>query len=584
MLLSLNKLLNLMYSSSLSPVNLPKIIMPKMGKIISSGQDIVKFKKEGVTRGEFEGFQIQLNSRIRRTTTVRELMDLYESSKLNEKNCITVLYHLAKLVKQNSWEQYMLRSNHEIKRTVETFLENTVGRVSEVDSRGLSNAVHALALLLVKNLNFPKLHFYIDVCQREAIKNSYREAFKLSFSVPDYRPLMITVLNRTYYSSGDLKIVDTEGSESPSLKSENTALEVPSSDTGSNLVVSASGNGSSSVNGSKGNGENPRMALLSTLKRKFLLPLLGLVVLALAIWFFIFRNERGYKPVPAQKNLSPKVASELLKTATYQGGLASYQRSQQEASDETMEVQDTLKTVISKLDDLYSKLEALQEKQETLSREVDNLKSMVYKSKPDVSSKEGGSGQSFSSSSGEPVLPQVIRNDKASESERLESFIFNLEKLENLVKSALKELEPYSLGDKANFMKAELLSKISGLKNYIRKHKKINLSRYDEIIKRDVFSLVDLIDKVEASEGKLPTELAIIRKEILKSTGISEIPVEIGKTRVNVLEHKVVRAEYNEDLPEGTIVEVLEKGYRYKGKVIRRVKVVESRRNATIVS
>ena len=68
-------------------------------------------------------------------------------------------------------------------------------------------------------------------------------------------------------------------------------------------------------------------------------------------------------------------------------------------------------------------------------------------------------------------------------------------------------------------------------------------------------------------------------KEVLHSEGIEEIPAERGKP-FDPFRHEVVASEESEEYEEGTILEVLRKGYTFKGKVLRPalVKTVRSKR------
>ena len=68
-------------------------------------------------------------------------------------------------------------------------------------------------------------------------------------------------------------------------------------------------------------------------------------------------------------------------------------------------------------------------------------------------------------------------------------------------------------------------------------------------------------------------------KEVLRSEGIEEIPAERGKP-FDPFRHEVVASEESDVYEEGTILEVLRKGYTFKGKVLRPalVKTVRSKR------
>jgi len=77
--------------------------------------------------------------------------------------------------------------------------------------------------------------------------------------------------------------------------------------------------------------------------------------------------------------------------------------------------------------------------------------------------------------------------------------------------------------------------------------------------------------EVERREDALMrgVEMTLSRlKEVLRSEGIEEIPAERGKP-FDPFRHEVVASEESDAYEEGTILEVLRKGYTFKGKVLR---------------
>lgn len=82
----------------------------------------------------------------------------------------------------------------------------------------------------------------------------------------------------------------------------------------------------------------------------------------------------------------------------------------------------------------------------------------------------------------------------------------------------------------------------------------------------------ELKDKTPAIEGFLQIEKYF--KDFLRGQGIEEIKSEKGKVFNPEIE-EAVETEKTEDSPEGTILEIIQKGYKYKDKIIRpsRVKV-----------
>ena len=432
---------------------------------------------------------------------------------------------------------------------------------------------------------------------REEIVSSYRSAFGLSFVRPSYRPLAINIINRTFYNSGELQALSSgsapreprisgkpgggplKETPKPSKSPLKREISKPIAEKPNIIDFKGSSKG--------GNGTSSDKKAL--IKKWGLILLFGLVLIMIITWLLTRRGSeaRGYTAVPSPgPRIDPKTASQLLKTATYNSpadavsALETPTRAQSERDRELEE--ETLKKVIKRLDELYVQFQELKREQEELKRMISSYKTNEVRGPEDGASPKPAEKPDTSSEdrreAPEPYIPKELKDDKKSmDIERIEAFLFQLEKLETVVKKVCDVLDRYIDDSKFAMKRAEILSKLSGLKDYVRSHRKLNLSRYDEIIKRDIFPLVELMDRLEL-EGRATSDIMILRKDLLKATDISEIAITPGKTRVNIMEHKVVDHIYSDDFPEGTIVEVLERGYKYKGKVIKRAKVVEAKK------
>ena len=68
-------------------------------------------------------------------------------------------------------------------------------------------------------------------------------------------------------------------------------------------------------------------------------------------------------------------------------------------------------------------------------------------------------------------------------------------------------------------------------------------------------------------------------KKSLESEGVKEIKVKVGEDRGNSRLHELIEEIENDNLPEGTIIEVVEKGYFFHEEVLRPVKVKISKKS-----
>lgn len=152
------------------------------------------------------------------------------------------------------------------------------------------------------------------------------------------------------------------------------------------------------------------------------------------------------------------------------------------------------------------------------------------------------------------------------------------EKIEELTKR-LEECEKLKQEYLAGWQKAR-----AELLNY----KKEELERIGEMIKYAnmgfLFKILPILDNFEISIKNLPENLkedvnvkGLIQieaqlKSFLKSQGIEEIEVKLGE-KFDPNFHEVVEEVSMEGKESGTIVEEIQKGYKYQNQVIRPSKV-----------
>jgi len=150
-----------------------------------------------------------------------------------------------------------------------------------------------------------------------------------------------------------------------------------------------------------------------------------------------------------------------------------------------------------------------------------------------------------------------------------------IEKLKKEIEKLKKEKEEYLAGwkrERANHL------------NYIKEEKE-RMKEFLELANEGlVLKLLPVLDSFKRAEDSISQDLKgnqIIQgflqiknqlKEILEKEGLEEIQTEIGE-KFNPEIHEAVGTIEEKDLPEDVIAQVLEKGYKFKGRVIRPVKV-----------
>jgi molecular chaperone GrpE len=165
--------------------------------------------------------------------------------------------------------------------------------------------------------------------------------------------------------------------------------------------------------------------------------------------------------------------------------------------------------------------------------------------------------------------------------------------------------EEYILEGKEKDLTTELEKKIDDLKNKnllllseIENQRKKNQRQIDDIYKYGnkklllavLNFLVDLEERAlkvmrEDSDKKVKNHLfglEMMREnlwKILEKEGIREIKIELNKGLFNSRFHEVIEEISNDELPEGTILEVISKGYLLHDQLLKSSKVKVTKQN-----
>lgn len=205
-----------------------------------------------------------------------------------------------------------------------------------------------------------------------------------------------------------------------------------------------------------------------------------------------------------------------------------------------------------------------------LKKRIEDLENSTLSIYSNKDNKDFGFSMNDESNKGQ-VVDVDLSKSKKLDPENLEIFMF---KIDNII-SKLKILEnykDYNINDKAT----KIIFKLQELKSKVRASKTINMSFWEEIVKTDVIELISILDRYLVSIDYNPN-ISKVREEILSIFDLEEIEVSINSTKVNIIEHKVEGYSRNPSIPSGVITELKEKGYKYRGIVLKRAKVIENR-------
>jgi molecular chaperone GrpE (heat shock protein) len=204
-----------------------------------------------------------------------------------------------------------------------------------------------------------------------------------------------------------------------------------------------------------------------------------------------------------------------------------------------------------------------------LNKKVDSIESS-YLNLP-INKGEKDSELDLRANNIEQGFDNDLGKSKKLDPENLEIFMF---KVDNII-SKLKFLEnykDYNINEKAT----KIIFKLQELKSKVRASKLINMSFWEDIVKNDIIDFVSLLDRYLISIDYNPN-ISKVREELLNAFDLEEIEVIVGNTKVNIIEHKVEGYSRNPSIPNGIITDLKEKGYKYRGIVLKRAKVIENR-------
>ena len=179
-----------------------------------------------------------------------------------------------------------------------------------------------------------------------------------------------------------------------------------------------------------------------------------------------------------------------------------------------------------------------------------------------------------------------VDNGKNDEEEKKEQELEGLDLLKEKIK--LLEEEKEKLAAEADSWKDKYYRALAEYHNYQKRmEEKIKFERQkaqEEIVLK-ILPIIDAIEKAKATTTidtpvkQVIKGLEVIQRQIqqqLNRLEITEILPEKGAVFNQEL-HEALLSEESDEYPEGTILQVLEKGYRFNSRVLRPAKVKVSR-------
>lgn len=163
--------------------------------------------------------------------------------------------------------------------------------------------------------------------------------------------------------------------------------------------------------------------------------------------------------------------------------------------------------------------------------------------------------------------PSDRREEKgAGQSERVEIDRSELEKLLSEAAAARENREKM----------LRTLAEMENLRKRLDKEKKEYISYANQELLNEILPVLDNFDRALASAGNNPEAASYLQgvemiykqlEEVLRRQGLEEIKAR-GEPFDPFL-HEAVQQELSDDCPDGTILEVLLKGYLFRGKLLR---------------
>ncbi len=491
---------------------------------------------------------------------------------------------------------YILNTKTFISRDEDTFtklylIKKAIGfnfndlQPNNVDYYSWSNLTYKYLIIFLKNIensitiSIPSWENLNENDKRDIIEK-YRLVFGTSFNEPRYLPYeIIFKKDIKYYQSQNL-VNDSIYSTNTLYNTENTLYNVEknlSTDTynksdNTNTTSLATYNTFGNVKNNNLNRNSNNNLISFIYENKFI------IVFIFLLFFLLITLFAGYFVVKKYLFASSKINKGIdLDNDSYKKDLNEV-KDLDRVNDKVNEVGSNVDKILEKkIEEIVDqKLSNFEEKiMEKLNSYISELSKRVDRIENNYLNLPINKGVRDSEIDFEANNNKGFDNDlgksKKLDPENLEIFMF---KVDNII-SKLKFLEnykDYNINEKAT----KIIFKLQELKSKVRASKLINMSFWEDIVKNDIIDFVSLLDRYLTSIDYNPN-ISKVREELLNAFDLEEIEVIVGSTKVNIIEHKVEGYSRNPSVPNGIITDLKEKGYKYRGIVLKRAKVIENR-------
>ena len=166
------------------------------------------------------------------------------------------------------------------------------------------------------------------------------------------------------------------------------------------------------------------------------------------------------------------------------------------------------------------------------------------------------------------------KHEKKPETEQVETVETPVEEVAE-VNPLQAELDE-AIAQRDEYLKLAQLSRAE-FDNFRRRNQNVRADALAEGAADAITALLPVLDNLERAvaaggEGSLAEGVNMVLRQfndVLKSLGVTEIPCEAGCEFDANLHNAVLSGPADEDHPEGTVLNVLQKGYQYKERVLR---------------
>lgn len=452
---------------------------------------------------------------------------------------------------------------------------------SNVDYFSWSNLTYKYLIIFLKNvensitITIPAWENLNEADKKEIIEK-YRLVFGTSFNEPRYLPYEITFKKDVNYYNVNNEIYKTEFFTNSQLYStDQNFLNKQNSDTLINTTPISdtfiTTNLTTSNLNNTGNNRNTNLKSNNNFisfiyENKIIIFSILFLFFTLVILFlsFLFIKKFLVSNVNSKMKYNEDINNDnIFKDTKISNELESYiQKSLEEKMEKVIQdkLNDIQQNLLQKLDLSISELTKRVENIENNYLGLNNTKKDI---EFNIDNYENIYGDQFSDND--------LTKYKKLDPENLEIFMFKVDSIISKLK-LLENYRDYNINEKAT----KIIFKLQELKAKVRASKAINMSMWEDLIKTDVIEFVSLLDRYLISIDYNPN-ISKIREDLLNSFDLEEIEVIVGTTKVNIVEHKVEGYSRNTALPNGIITDLKEKGYKYRGIVLKRAKVIENR-------